>query len=304
MKIIMFDNVLVTGGSGFLGSRLKIVSPEWNYVSSRDYDLTDSKSCHKMYEDIKPDAVIHLAGKVGGIKENTTKQADFYYQNTMINTNVLHEAYKSGVKRVLSALSTCTFPDVVANYPFTENDILAGPPASSNLAYGFTKRGLFIQSNSYRSQYGLNYSTFTPSNLYGPYDNFDLESSHFVAAMVRKFYEAKEGETIEFWGTGRPMRQQLFVDDLAKIIPKLLELHNSSIPLIVAPSENLSIKEMIEMCNNFVGKHNSVKFNGALDGQQRKDGSNKALLDLIGRFEFTPFATGAEATYRWYGENE
>jgi GDP-L-fucose synthase len=296
----MFDNVLVTGGSGFLGSRLKIVSPEWNYVSSRDYDLTDSKSCHKMYEDIKPDAVIHLAGKVGGIKENTTKQADFYYQNTMINTNVLHEAYKSGVKRVLSALSTCTFPDVVANYPFTENDILAGPPASSNLAYGFAKRGLFIQSNSYRSQYGLNYSTFTPSNLYGPYDNFDLESSHFVAAMIRKFYEARNGDVIEFWGSGRALRQQLFVGDLARVVPELLEKHNSNVPIIVAPSENLSIKEMIKVCKDVTGKDVQIKFDGRLDGQYRKDGDNKRLVDLLGSFEFTSFRDGLRKTWEDY----
>jgi GDP-L-fucose synthase len=297
--------VLVAGGSGFVGKALQKVRPDWVYISSKDYDLTNEYQARGMIRDHRHlDAVIHLAGKVGGVKDNQTKQAEYIHQNLMINTNLIHEAYKEGVPRVLSSLSTCAFPDEVQAYPFDEDDLHLGPPARSNLSYGYAKRVLKVMSDAYREQYGLNYSTFTPSNLYGPYDNFDLESSHFVAAMVRKFYEAKEGETIEFWGTGRPMRQQLFVDDLAKIIPKLLELHNSSIPLIVAPSENLSIKEMIEMCNNFVGKHNSVKFNGALDGQQRKDGSNKALLDLIGRFEFTPFATGAEATYRWYGENE
>lgn len=296
----MLDNVLVTGGSGFLGTRLKRVRPSWTYVSSRDYDLTDSNSCRKMYEDIKPSAVIHLAGKVGGIKENTIKQADFYYQNTMINANVLHEAYKFGVKRVLSALSTCAFPDVVANYPFIEKDIMSGPPASSNLSYGFAKRGLFVQSNSYRNQYGLNYSCFCPSNIYGPDDNFDSDSSHFVPALIKKVFSASDGDEIEFWGTGRPLRQQMYVDDLTKIIPILLEEHNSDIPLIVAPKENLSIKKMAEVCSSSSRKKVSPKFNGDHRGQYRKDGCNKELLRLIGDFQFTTFKQGIRKTYEWY----
>jgi len=292
--------VLVTGGTGFLGKRLSKIRPDWIYVSSSDYDLTEPKSCQKMYEDIKPDAVIHLAAKVGGIKENTTKQADFYYQNTMINTNVLHGAYKFGVKRVLSALSTCTFPDVVESYPFTENDILSGPPASSNLSYGFTKRGLFVQSNSYRNQYGLNYSCFCPSNIYGPDDNFDSDSSHFVPALVKKVFLASDGDEIEFWGTGKPLRQQMYVDDLAKIIPILLYKHNSDIPLIVAPKENLSVKNMVDIGLSVSGKKASPKFNGEYSGQYRKDGCNKELLRLIGGFKLTTFVQGIRKTYEWY----
>ena len=128
----MLGNVLVTGGSGFVGKRLSLLKPEWNYVSSRDYDLTNSESCRKMYEDTKPDAVIHLAARVGGIRDNATRQADFYYENIMINTNVLHEAYISGVKRVLSSLSTCAFPDAVASYPLTEEQIFDGAPSKKN----------------------------------------------------------------------------------------------------------------------------------------------------------------------------
>jgi len=295
---------LVTGGSGFLGRRLKIVRPHWNYISSKDYDLTNTKSCQKMYEDIRPDAVIHLAAKVGGIKDNTTKQADFYYENTMINTNVLREAYVFGVKRVLSALSTCTFPDIVGNYPFTEKDILSGPPADSNLSYGFAKRGLFIQSNSYRNQYGLNYSCFSPSNIYGPDDNFNNDSSHFVPALVKKIAAATNGDKVGLWGTGAPLRQQLYVDDLTKIVPILLERHNSEIPILVTPQENLSIKEMAGICLATSGKNLSFEFNGNLEGQHRKDGSNAELLKLIGKFEFTTFGRGIDKTYEWYEKNE
>jgi len=295
--------VLVTGGSGFLGKRLKLIRPNWIYVSSKDYDLTDAKACREMFDTIKPDAVIHLAGRVGGIKENTTKQADFYYQNTMINTNVLHEAYKFGAKRVLSALSTCSFPNVVARYPFTESDILSGPPASTNLSYGFTKRGLFVQSNSYRNQYGLNYSCFCPSNIYGPGDNFDNDSSHFVPALIKKVSSATDGDEIEFWGTGQPLRQQMYVDDLAKIIPILLEKHNSDIPLIVAPKENLSVKSMVDVGLSVSEKKVSPKFNGKYRGQYRKDGCNKELLKLIGDFQFTTFEQGIKKTYEWHEQN-
>jgi len=294
--------VLVTGGTGFLGKRLSKIRPDWNYVSSSDYDLTEPKSCKKMYEDLRPDAVIHLAAKVGGIKENKEKQADFYYQNNMINTNVIHEAYKFGVKRVLSALSTCAFPNVMINYPFTEKDILSGPPADSNLSYGFTKRGLFIQSTSYRDQYGLNYSCFCPSNIYGPSDNFDVDSSHFVPALVRKLFLMSDGEEIEFWGDGTPLRQQMYVDDLARIIPILLKKHNSDIPLIVAPKENLSIKDMIDVGISVSGKKVSPKFNGKYKGQYRKDGCNKELLKMIGEFQFTTFEQGMRKTYDWYGQ--
>jgi len=300
VKIAMFSNVLVTGGTGFLGGRLKKVKPDWNYVSSRDYDLTDPRGCQEMYEQIKPDAVIHLAAKVGGIKENTTKQADFYYQNVMINTNVIHSAQKYGVKRVLSALSTCSFPDVIANYPFTEKDILSGPPAKSNLSYGLSKRALFVQSNSYREQYKLNYSCFCPSNIYGPDDNFDIDSSHFVPALVRKIFSAPNGGNIELWGSGQPLRQQMYVDDLAKIIPILLEKHNSDVPLIVAPKENLSVKSMVNIGLTVSGKKVSPKFNGEYEGQYRKDGCNKGLLKLIGDFQFTTFEQGFRKTYDWY----
>ena len=299
---MMFTNVLVTGGTGFLGSRLKKVKPDWNYISSKDYDLTDPKSCQKMYEDIKPDAVIHLAAKVGGIKENTIKQADFYYQNVMINTNVIHAAQKYGVKRTLSALSTCSFPAFNANYPFTEKDILSGPPAKSNLSYGLSKRALFVQSNSYREQYGLNYSCFCPSNIYGPDDNFDIDSSHFVPALIKKIFSAPNGSSVEFWGTGLPLRQQMYVDDLTKIIPILLEKHNSDIPLIVAPKENLSIKSMVDIGLTVSGKKVIPKFNGKYEGQYRKDGCSKKLLGLIGDFQFTTFEQGFRKTYDWYGQ--
>ena len=204
--------VLVTGGSGFLGKRLKVYQPTWEYVSSKKYDLTSPEETRKMFEDKKPDVVVHLAAQVGGVKSNIENQATYFYQNVMINTNVVHEAYRYGVERFLGALSTCAFPDNLDNYPLSEKEFLRGAPAASNLSYGYAKRMLYIQCLSYRKQYGVNYSTFCPSNLYGPGDNFDSLSSHFVAALITKIAQAKDGDKIELWGTGKPLRQQLYVD--------------------------------------------------------------------------------------------
>ncbi len=296
------NKVLVTGGSGFLGKRLKKFNPDWVYISSKQYNLKNKEECHNMLEKYKPDAILHLASKVGGIKENSLKQAEFYHTNTMINTNVLECARQHKVQRVLSALSTCAFPDVVNNYPFLEKDLFDGPPAKTNFSYGYTKRALHVQSLSYRHQYGLNYSTFCPSNIYGPQDNFDPESSHFVPALVRKLSLAKNQDNLEFWGTGKPLRQQLYVDDLVSIIPSLLNNHNSSLPLIVSPHENLSISEMINIGLKKTNKNVKISFNNNLDGQYRKDGSNKELIKLLGAVNFTPFEVGFSKTYKWYEE--
>jgi GDP-L-fucose synthase len=292
--------VLVTGGTGFLGKHLKEKKPDWIYVSSKDFDLTKQHRVKEMFSEIKPDAVIHLAAKTGGIKASVDGQAEFYYLNTMINTNVVHCAYESGVKRMIAALSTCVFPDTVENYPFTERDIFLGPPAITNLSYGYSKRSLFVQINAYREQYGLDYSTFCPSNLYGPGDNFDLSDSHFVAAMIRKCAEAKQNEEIEFWGTGKSLRQQLYIDDLAEIVPLLLKKHHSNVPIIVAPNENLSILEMFELLSNQINKNLKIRFDNNLPGQFRKDGSNNKLLELIGDYNFTKFKDGIYKTYESY----
>ena len=294
---------IVTGGSGFVGRRLSLIQPDWIYVSSKDCDLTNSAMVAEMFGDLKPTAVVHLAARVGGIKDNIENQADFFYTNTMMNTNIIHEAYNAGIKRVLSSLSTCAFPEDLQYFPFDEDQIYNGAPTITNFSYGMTKRMLHVSSCAYRNQYGMNYSTFCPSNIYGPGDNFGSHASHFVAALVHKIYNAKEGDTIEMWGTGLPLRQQLYVDDLCEIIPVLLEKHNTDVPLIVAPNENLSILEMTRTLIEQTGKNVRTLFNGDMDGQFRKDGSNERLLKLTGPFDFTTFKEGVSKTYNWYSEN-
>jgi len=296
-------NVLVTGGSGFLGKRLRLQQPDWTYVSSKDCDLTSDKCVCELFEDTKPEAVLHLAGRVGGIKDNIENPADFYYTNTMMNTNVIHQAYKAGINRVLSSLSTCAFPEDVEMFPFKEGKLFSGPPAETNFSYGMTKRMLHVASNAYRKQYGMNYSTFSPSNLYGPGDHFGKEQSHFIASLIHKVAAAENGGNIELWGSGLPLRQQLYVDDLCELIPTLVREHNSDVPLIVAPSENISILEMARILTKQIDKNVGICFNGKMDGQFRKDGDNRQLMKMIGYYEFTLFKEGIKKTYDWYIQN-
>jgi len=292
--------VLVTGGSGFLGSRLKKFQSNWIYLSSKECNLEDQKSFDQTLKILKPDAVVHLAAKVGGIKDNSLHQADYFYKNTIINTNVVNSCLTNNVPRLLASLSTCAFPNKVEFYPFTENNLFDGPPAETNFSYGYSKRNLYVHCNSIRKQYGLNYSCFSPSNIYGIGDKFNSpNSSHFVASLIAKIANSKDGDNLEFWGSGIPMRQQLYIDDLCKIIPKLLENHNTEEPLIVAPDENLSIKEMIEIAIKVSNKNINYYFNNELDGQLRKDGSNKMLLNKI-KFNFTTFKDGFRKTYNHY----
>jgi|3_EtaG_2_1085321.scaffolds.fasta_scaffold03741_11 GDP-L-fucose synthase len=295
--------VLVTGGSGFLGRRLQKVKPNWKYLSSWNVDLTDSDATIRYIRKSKPDAVVHLAGMVGGIGSNRSRPAEYYLMNTLINTNIVHACQIARVPRLLACLSTCAFPDKVDKYPFTEEDLFKGAPAITNQAYGFSKRALHVYVQAVRDQYGLSYSTFCPSNLYGPGDSFDLDNSHFLSSAIRKIHEAKEGEEVMFWGTGDPLRQFMYADDLAEIIPVLLKKHLDGSPLIAAPDYNYSIRDMIEMCIDVMEKDVTYNFNGDLDGQYRKDGSNAKLKTLLPDVKFTPLQEGIRKTYDWFKES-
>jgi GDP-L-fucose synthase len=296
----MYKKVLVTGGSGFVGKRLQRIKPDWIYMSSRDCDLTNKEQFKDYLNLKKPDAVIHLAARVGGIKDSSNNQSEFFYLNSLINLNVIHESYKAGIKRVLSCLSTCVFPDINEVYPMIEEDLLKGEPTLTNYCYGYAKRNLYIQSKWYSKEHEVIYNTFTPSNLYGPDNKFDFEKGHLISSMIKKFDQAEEGDTLTFWGSGKPLRQHLYIDDLVKLIPELLVKHLSDLAIIIAPDENLSIREIVETYRDIENKNINIEFNNNLDGQHRKDGSNKNLLNLINNFKFTSLREGLEYTHKWY----
>lgn len=292
--------VLVFGGTGLVGKHLQKVKPNWKFCGSKGGDLRSIDSVITLLDLYKPTAVINLAGKVGGIKSNSEKQGEFFYDNVSIGVNVIEACREAGISRLLTALSTCAFPDEVIRYPMTEEDLHIGPPTITNFSYGYAKRVIQVMTNSYREQYGLNYSCFSPSNIYGPEDNFDLDTAHFVPACIRKFHN--NNDNVELWGTGSPRRQQLYVGDLAVAIPIILDKHSGPQPLIVAPNENLSVSGMAAIIKKVTNSKASIKFNGSFEGQLRKDGSNRLFRLLTPEFKFTPFEEGIKRTYKWYKE--
>lgn len=296
--------VLVTGGRGFVGKNLQLVKPDWIYVGRENADLTSYEHCKELIQHHNPDAIVHLASLVGGIQYNINNPARIITDNVLMNTNVLEAARTQDVPRVLSCLSTCAFPDHVSEYPMTEDDILAGPPQQTNLPYSFSKRLLYVQTMAMREQYGLNYTCFCPSNIYGPCMDIDLDGGHLVGALINKIESAHDGKIIKVFGTGTPLRQQLYVKDLIKIIPLLLEHHNEHHPVIVAPPENLSVREITEECIRQSGKNLTIEFSGGQDGQYRKDGSSDLLFRIIGDFQFTPFSDGIKQTFDWFRSQE
>ena len=202
--------VLVTGGTGLVGYALKKVLPQAVYLSSKDCDLRNYDQCLSIFKKYSPKHVFHLAAKVGGIKANSDFAADFYSDNILINTNVLNASYETNVSKVVSLLSTCVYPDKVS-YPLTEEQIHNGEPHQSNFAYAYAKRMLDVHSRSYRKQHGCNFVTVVPNNLFGENDNFDLENSHVIPAIIRKVHEANmSNKNVVLWGDGSPIRDLIY----------------------------------------------------------------------------------------------
>ena len=296
------SKILVTGGSGMIGAALKEDLEEAIYVSSKDYNLIRGDDCEQMYKDHNPDYVIHLAAKVGGIKANMDKLADFYYENTMISTNVLHYAKKYNVKKVISILSTCVYPDIV-DYPLVEKDIHNGEPHRSNFAYAHVKRMADIQSRAYRKQYGCNFVTIVPNNLFGENDNFDLDNSHVLPAIIRKVYEAKiNNNPVYLWGDGTSLREFTYSKDLSKILLFLLDKYNDEAPINVGNTKEYSIKEVAIMVAKI------FKFQGKIvwlaempKGQHRKPSDNSKLVSLgWEQNKYTDFYTSLISVCKWF----
>jgi len=299
------SKILITGGSGLIGHALRGHLPDAIFLSSKDCDLTKQNHTDDLFYAHKPDYVIHLAGKVGGVKANTDNMADFFYDNIMINTNVLHCAYLYKTKKVVSLMSTCIFPDVVS-YPITEDQLHNGNPHYSNFGYAHSKRMLDVQSRSYRQQYGCNFVTVVPNNLYGPHDNFDLENSHVIPAIIRKIYNAKvSGKSATFWGDGSPRRQFTYVDDLAEILAKVILPHyNDEEPINVGCGDEYSIKEIVGIVSNAFNYDGGIKWEPTeYAGQHIKTTSFDKFKGLGYGKKFTPLDVGIRMVVRWWERN-
>jgi GDP-L-fucose synthase len=301
--------VFVAGATGMVGSALssRLVRKGYTLIKGPipRADLTDQRATLDLLKDLKPDWLFLAAAKVGGIQANATFPADFIYLNLMIQTNVLHSAYLSGVKKLLFLGSSCIYPKF-APQPIKEEHLLSGHLEPTNEPYAIAKIAGIIMAQSYNRQYGTNYVSVMPSNLYGPNDNFDLENSHVVPALLRKTHEAKmaRAKAIEIWGTGAPLREFLHVDDLADACVFLMENYDSSEPVNIGAGTDLSIRELALLIKEVVGYDGEILFN-----PDKPDGTPRKLLDVskikaLGWQPSIPLREGLESTYRWYVENE
>lgn len=289
--------VLVTGGTGMVGRHLKDIIPEAIYIGSKDCDLTDYNATYNFVEQTKPDIVIHLAAKVGGILDNIQRPAEYFDDNIIMNYNIIKACRLNNVSRFIGVLSTCVYPDKLPSYPMTESDLFLGPPAATNFSYGYAKRCLAVQIDAYNSQYGTEYNYVIPCNLYSEYDNFDhKDKMHFVTSLLEKIRTAQHG-SLELLGTGRPLRQYMYAGDLASIL-KLMIDENVYDSFNVCTEEILSINDMALTTLQVVGKELDITYTNAVDGQYRKDVSNKKLMSYFPDFKFTPFADGIGYVYK------
>lgn len=299
----MGNKIIVTGGSGLVGKYLKKYLPEAVYLSSKDFDLTTEDGVKRMYLKYKPDVVIHLAAKVGGILDNINKPAEYYTQNVMMNTLLVDYAKKLNVKRFIGVLSTCIFPDIMETYPMKEEDLHLGPPTTTNFSYGYAKRSMAVQIDAYNKQYGTKYQYLTPCNLYGVGDKDHESNSHFITALVKKIFDAKQNDegSITLYGDGTPLRQFMFAEDFAKIIYEIVD-KNIYENFNVAGEENLTIKDMatiaLKACNaeNLEIKWDTDKPNG----QYRKDVSTEKLKSLLPNFSPLKLSEGIKLVYNNY----
>lgn len=274
------SKIFIAGHNGMVGSAiLRNLQDKGfsNFVlkSSKELDLRDAKAVADFFEEEKPEFVFLAAAKVGGIVANNTYRADFLYENLMIQNNVIHEAYKNNVEKLLFLGSSCIYPKL-APQPLKEEYLLTGLLEPTNEPYAIAKIAGIKMCDAYRSQYGCNFISVMPTNLYGPNDNYDLQNSHVLPAMIRKFHEAKlNGTSVELWGTGSPKREFLHADDMAEACVFLMENYNEPGLVNIGTGEDLSIKELAEMIQKI------TKFEGEIIWDHTKpDGTPRKLMDV------------------------
>ena len=285
-----------------IGTALKQLLPEEVFISSADYDLRDPRATRQMYAEHKPDYVIHLAARVGGVAANYNYLADFYRDNIQINTNVLHGAHEAQTKKVVSLLSTCVYPDIVS-YPLREEDIHSGAPHYSNYAYAYAKRMLDVQSRAYRKQYGCNFITAVPNNLFGENDNFDLQNSHVIPALIRKMYEAKKGNhNVTLWGDGSPLREFTYSLDLAHILLFLIDNYDDAAPINIGNTQEYSIHTVAHTIAEILQFEGEITWDTTkLNGQHRKPSDNSKLLQLGWNLQdYTNFTDALTKMCQWF----
>jgi GDP-L-fucose synthase len=301
-------NVLVSGGSGFLGSFLidllrqkkakRIISP-----SSKEYDLRDISNCKRVVRNV--DVIFHLAAKVGGIGLNLEKPAELFYDNLMMGVQLINEAQQAGVEKFLALGTICSYPKF-ATIPFTEDSIWDGYPEETNAPYGLAKKMLLVQSQAYRRQYGFNSIVVFPTNLYGPRDNFDPSVSHVIPALILKVHQAKvsNSSSVTVWGDGSPTRDFLYVEDAAAGLLRAAEIYEGEEPINLGSEQEISIKDLVYKIVDLMDYSGEIIWDTSKpNGQPRRCVSSQRARELIGFRPAVNINEGLKRTISWF-ENE
>ena len=301
------QRVCVTGGAGFLGThlieKLKAHGAKDIFVPTYpQYDLVREADILRMIDDAKPDVIIHLAAKVGGIGANREKPGEFFYDNLMMGVQLIHHAWQKDVSKFVAIGTICAYPKYTP-IPFKEEDLWNGYPEETNAPYGLAKKMLLVQSQSYREQYGYNSIFLLPVNLYGPGDNFNPASSHVIPALIRKCLEAKEQNASEIvaWGDGSPTREFIYVDDAAEGITLATMRYNSSDPVNIGSNFEISIKDLTELIVRLTGFEGEIRWDtGKPNGQPRRKLDTSRAKERFGFEAKTNFEAGLRRTIEWY----
>ena len=302
-----YKKVVVTGGSGFLGrfvvqrlrafSGVEIVVPR-----AQEYDLVKEENAKRLLADANPDLVIHLAAVVGGIGHNQKNPGRFFYENLMMGTQLIEQSRLHEVKKFVAIGTVCAYPKYTPT-PFREDDIWNGYPEETNAPYGLAKKMMLVQSQAYRAQYGFNSIFLLPANLYGPGDNFDLETSHVIPALIRKCIEARErGESvIEAWGSGSASREFLYVEDCAEGIVRASALYDEPLPVNLGSGNEVVIKDLLQLIVRLTGFEGEIRWcSDRPDGQPKRQLDTSRALEKFGFRARTSLEEGLRKTMEWY----
>jgi GDP-L-fucose synthase len=303
----MMNKLLVTGSNGLIGSAIRNIHKEnanTLFLTREVVDLTQYEKTKTIFEKFQPTQVIHLAAVVGGLGSNSIHSGEYFRHNILINVNVLESARIVGVNKLISFMSTCIFPDKI-NYPLNEKDLHNGPPHPSNFGYAYAKRMLEVQSAAYRKEWGCNYITVIPTNVYGPHDNFSLENGHVVSTLIHKCFLAKQNNTdLVVWGTGAPLREFVYSEDIARLTLWALDNYNEETPIIFTSGIEYTIKELVETIIKTMKFKGKVIFDKTKpDGQFRKPSDPTKLRSYLPEFKFLSLQEGIAMTVEWFLNN-
>jgi GDP-L-fucose synthase len=312
------NKIYVAGHNGMVGSAIvrKLRKQGFTNIvirSSSELDLTNQQDTHSFLQDERPDCVVIAAAKVGGIYANNSYPAEFIYQNLLIEANLIHGAYLAGINSLLFLGSSCIYPKE-SRQPIKEEYLLNGPLEKTNEPYAIAKIAGIKLCESYNRQYGVDYRSIMPTNLYGPNDNFHLKNSHVIPALIRKFHEAKVNNSpnVEIWGSGKPIREFLHVDDMADASIYIMNLDKNILKKEISPmlshinvgvGIDITIKDVAHMIKDVVGFHGEIIFNTKIpDGTKRKLLDTSKIEDLGWKYSI-PLREGLEETYEWFVKN-